>query len=140
MNTLTAWAALEAARKSGGRVRVWYGSETGRSFEEEWDTIGRVGRSTGGHLILLKTSRSTGGVGLMPDIIVKVVRTADGATMYRHPSFYQPTYSILPCNTNGLKFRVVGDSITVARFRTRESAERWVDFMLGRRNTKAGRR
>ena len=60
----------------GTRIRVWYGDiVTGKSWDEENDTIGRVGKSTGNVKIplLIKNKRSSGGGALLSNRIIKIV-------------------------------------------------------------------
>lgn len=136
--------ALEAVRESGDRIRIWYGNpSTGRSWEEQWDIIGTVSRSTGPTKvpILLKSKRSQSGGEILAGSIVRIVRTKGNRVLYQHPKFYQPEYTIHPAekSTEGLKFFARANDINVAGFYTREEAQRWVDFMLGKRHTTGGR-
>ena len=64
---------LEHYRSNKQRIRVFYGSE-GRCWNEEHDTMGTVGRSTGTCKIplLIKSSRSYGGGSILDDRIVRI--------------------------------------------------------------------
>lgn len=63
---------LDGAMKSHERIRVFYGdNETGRDWMEIYDTIGYVAHSYGSIQIplLIKDSRSVGGIGILDDNI-----------------------------------------------------------------------
>lgn len=55
------------------RIRIWYGDEK-KSWNEENDIIGNIGRSTGEIKIplLIKSSRSYGGIGILDSCIVRI--------------------------------------------------------------------
>lgn len=123
-------AALESLRGTKKRVRIFYGDEaTGRDWMEEFDTTGTVSRSSGSMpvYILLKNSRSTGGHGISPTSIVRIM--VDGRDLYRHPSYHLPKMTI-----DGLTVLVGGEPH--ARFKSKAALERWVAFMEGRRMAK----
>jgi len=86
---------LERVRQSGGRICIRYGdTETGRDWGDP-RMCGRIGRSTGTVKIplLIKTSRSTGGEGLLDHVIIRI--TASNAVLYEHPK-YQPAPGLNP--------------------------------------------
>lgn len=81
--------ALENARKSGDRVRIWLGDpETGRAWEDRPES-GTIGRSMGPHRVplLIKTRRSTGGGAILTSCVVAMACAHTGRWLYRHPSF-----------------------------------------------------
>lgn len=82
---------LENARKSGQRVRVFYGNTiTGQDWGEDCDTMGYVDRSYGEVRvpILVKTKRSGYGAPLLANHIVKI--TINKRTFYCHPNYRYP--------------------------------------------------
>jgi hypothetical protein len=128
--------ALERARNTGKRIRLFYGdSETGRDWQEEWSVTGTVGRSTGRLKIplIIANRRSMGGPGILDDCIVRLY--VDGREVYRHFKYNQPEYEILPYSRRHMPapFRVLADGKLHARFKSRLAAERWVSFMRGER-------
>lgn len=133
---------LEAARSSGGRLRVFYGDTgTGRDWGEENDVTGYIGRSTGPQRVplMLANSRSHGGSAILDHCIVRIVR--DGRDVYKHPRYNQPDYVIYSVSdgtmrAKGYQVQVVADGDVVARFKSIVSARRWQLFMLGKRMTK----
>ena len=64
---------LERYRSNRQRIRIFYGSE-GKCHNDEYDTIGTVGRSTGTCKIplLIKNSRSYGGESILDNYIVRI--------------------------------------------------------------------
>jgi hypothetical protein len=78
---------LERARESRDRLCIRYGDpETGRDWGDP-RMCGRIGRSTGTIKIplLIKTSRSTGGEGLLEHVIIRI--TSGGRVLYEHPKY-----------------------------------------------------
>lgn len=76
------------------RLRFCFGDpETGRDWEEIYDTTGYIGRSTGSIKIplLIKKITSTGGGGLLDHCIVKIERKVDKkyVMVYTHPKYHK---------------------------------------------------
>ncbi len=121
---------LAELRSNKNRFRLWYGDNvTGKSWEDEYDTIGTVGRSTGTKPIylLIKNSRSLGGGAIMPDAIVKIVNITTGRELYKHPNFNQRTFV-----NEGLQ--VLADGEIYANCKDAKQAERLALFMNGKRH------
>jgi hypothetical protein len=132
---------LETSRQRGQRIRIFYGDvETGRDWMEEYDTIGRVGRSTGDIKIplLIQNSRSYGGGAILDHCIVRI--TVDKKDVYRHPNYWQPTLEVRESSIDGYQWGVFNTTPglfgEIAAFKTKEQAERWIAFMKGERNSK----
>lgn len=130
--------ALENARVNRLRVRVWYGKD-GKSWNEENDILGYIGRSTGNIKIplLVYNRRSFGGGGLLDDCIVKIVDTKTGRTLYKHENFSQSFFEaddtlVYQCEKEGQK----ADAVIWANCETWEQAKRFADFMNGKRHSK----
>jgi hypothetical protein len=136
--------ALLTAKASGQRVRLFYGDRvTGRDWGEENDVTGTVSASSGWFkcLILLANARSYGGPAILTGRIVRLL--VNGREVYRHPTYNQPTYIIgnPPKRIGNTDMAAAGyttgvyteDSGNVANFKTWEMAQRWIDFMRGRR-------
>lgn len=135
---------LENARTQGWRLRIWYGdAKTGRSWEEEWDVVGRIARSSGPMRvpILLAATNSIGGPALLDQCILKIVKTDNKLVLYQHPKFKQPHYTVTKSTLEGYTSEVLRDGKTaVARFRSPDGAQRWIDFMYGKAMSKGGKR
>ena len=84
---------LEMVRSRDIRVKVRYGdTETGRDYKQEYFVTGRIGRSTGKFKIplMIYNKRSTGGVALMDQLIVKIsyANKKEGGVLYQHEKYY----------------------------------------------------
>lgn len=80
---------LENARESGRAIWVDYGNqETGFSWNEECDTRGTIGRSTGPVKVpLLIEEGEFGGPAMLEHCIVNIMSVKSGRILYRHPTF-----------------------------------------------------
>lgn len=152
--------ALEAARVSGKRVRVFMGDTERPRFREvhhrdpipgaDWldenGVSGYVGRTTGAvkSPILLPTRSSMGGGIIGADAIVRLL--VDGREVYRHPGYAAPRILIehegmttpggAPYPSAPWAAYVNGGKEPHARFKTEAAAIRWAAFMRGERMTK----
>jgi len=150
--------ALYSAYTRGRRVRIWYGdTETGRAWLEELDVVGTVHVSTGPrHIpILLANRRSAGGGAILDHCIVKIVDAHNKRTLYEHPTFSTGIFLGGPSSGGYLTPAVEGlpaeyttsvwhrfadtDYENVANFRSLAAAQRYIDFMTGKRMTTGGR-
>jgi len=81
---------LETAYQQHTRLVLDYGdTETGKSWEEQYDITGYIGRSTGTVPIplLVYNSRSYGGGGILTDCIVAIRASKGKGLMYSHPNY-----------------------------------------------------
>jgi len=147
---------LDRCMRAGERIRIFLGdSETGADWCEEYDTIGRVGRSTGWKktALLIRTSRSTGGGAILADCIVRIMSGA--REIYRHPRYTVPSFTIRR-NTDKDKThegktlasmgyewgvdrtdrKTEGKAGAEANFKNEKAAIRFVQFMRGERHSK----
>jgi len=114
------------------RIRVWYGDQvTGKSWNDDNDMTGYVGRSTGTVKVplMIANNRSTGGGALLESYIIKIVDTQTKRVMYQHPAFNQPTFTNDGAN-------ILADGQHFGRNSTPASAARFCDFMNGKRMNK----
>lgn len=126
---------LNSAYNDQFRIRVWYGyTTTGRAHLEEYDVLGRVGRSTGEWKVplLVNNARALGGPVLPTHCIVRIDRTDTRETLYKHPTFKHgfEEYSI---GQEGDHFVVRVGGARLASLDTVDGARRWVAFMTGER-------
>lgn len=140
--------ALERARQNGARVRLFLGdSKTGKCWHEENDVCGTIGRSMGPIKVplLIANSRSTGGGAILCDCIVRLL--VNGQEAYRHPKFDNGVFTIreisptdacgnLTLRSKGYTHAVEINGETHANFKSLAKAQRWVEFMEGRRLSK----
>lgn len=111
------------------RIRIFLGDrETGKDWNEFHDTIGYVGRSTGLTKIplILHNKRSTGGVAILDDCIVKI--TVDKKTVYQHLKYHCPIV------INGCSVIDTEDNKDIANCKDAETAKRIFDYLKGTRN------
>ena len=135
--------ALERARATGSRIRIFYGDvKTGRSWNEENDVVGTLGRSTGTIKVplLIASSRSSGGGALLDHAIVAIL-TGVGY-LYQHPNFSLGKWEMgeapKEAEKHGYIFGVFNDGQNQANFKTYDSALRYLEFMTGRAMSKSG--
>lgn len=79
---------LEACRINQHRIRVVYGDVlTGISWEDRFDVMGRVGRSTGEMKIplLIHNRRSMGGGSILTHCIIGIRFSTSKLWLYKHP-------------------------------------------------------
>ena len=121
------------------RLRWFYGDpKTGRSWHDECDMIGTIGRSTGTLKIPLgiANSRSIGGGALLTTNIVRIQRVSDGAVLYSHPQFHTGKMTISWGQRSkhpDIPWKVSVDGKIHARFKTKQKAKHWIAFMKGDR-------
>jgi hypothetical protein len=119
------------------RIRIFLGDkETGQDWENEYDVMGYVGRSTGTKPIalLVHNSRCYGGLAISTSCVVKI--TVNGFTRYEHPTYHYRKHEILPSDLPEYKEMVVREGEVQARFHKEGQAQRYIDFIEGRRNSK----
>lgn len=133
---------LESARKSGAKIRIFYGdSDTGCDWLEELDTVGQVSRSSGSMKVpLLVAPGSYGGLAVLTHCIVRIIDVNSGAEIYRHPLYRQPELSINVAASflqeEGYSHSVKkvctdGELQTMASFNSYGQAAHWVAFLAG---------
>lgn len=130
------------------RLRLFLGDpETGRDWGEEHDVIGYIGRSMGRIKIplLIHNQRSYGGPGLLDHRIVKIVDVQTKRTVYQHPLYQLPAYTLGTCPpkigaidmaAEGYTVGVYREGENIANFKTEDQARRWIAFMRGERMRK----
>lgn len=145
--------ALERARTTRKRIRLFYGDTErpdfeqvhkrpavpGKSWYDENDVTGYVGRSTGERPIplIIANNRSMGGTSILDGSIVRLF--VDGVEVYRHHGYKEPVIRIEHENKHAdvpWAATIEGEQGPWARFATKEKAERWAAFMRGERMAK----
>lgn len=130
---------LESARRSGSRIRIFLGDkDTGRCWNDEYDVIGRVGRSTGilKSPLMISRRNSTGGGAILCDCIIRIQAVYDKRVLYQHPRFAMSKFEIVPATSDDYLSGVNVDGMLHAQFKKPGQAERWVAFMTGQRMSK----
>lgn len=88
---------LERAWYSKQKLKIYFGdTDTGRDWNEEHDTIGTIGFSTGSIKIplLITSSRSFGGGAILDHCIVKIVDFKSKMCLYINPKYEGPIVEI----------------------------------------------
>lgn len=117
---------LNDAMISRRRLKLMYGNlETGKSWNEEYDIIGYVGRSTGNSKIplLIANSRSMGGGAILDDCILKITDVKTGQCLYKHENIKEQTFEIVPSDMAEYSHNVLIDGQLYSRHRTERSAK-----------------
>ena len=136
---------LVRAWKYKFRIRVFYGDiHTGRSWNEEYDVMGTIGRTTGDIKIpiLVHNKRSWGGGALLLSSIIRIDDIEDKRTLWKLPNFHVEKMTIEKrSESTDYPFAVMqiqdnGAISNVANFKTEEKAKKWIDFMEGKRYSK----
>lgn len=128
-------AILNTLYQTKVRCRIFYGDvETGKAWPEEYDTTGRIGRSTGSVKVplLVNNARSIGGCAILDHCILAIFLT-DGQLMYKHPTFDVGQWNIKPADIPEYTHSVYLNDIIHARFKSKKQAYNYVDFMTGKR-------
>lgn len=111
------------------RIRIFLGDrETGKDWNEFFDNIGCVGRSTGTSkipLIIHNTRSADGGV-ILDNCIVKI--TVDKKTIYQHPKYHCPIV------IDGCSVIDTDDNKVIANCKNAETAKKYFDYLKGTRN------
>jgi hypothetical protein len=129
---------LERYLHTDTRLRLHYGSiETGQDWEDEFDNIGYIGKSTGTKpiLLLIKNSRSMGGGGILTGCIVKI--SINGRVLYQHKNYHHKTHEVKPSDLPEYAEMALSDGVIQARFKKTGQAQKWVDYIEGNRNNKS---
>lgn len=128
---------LISAQQKRNRIRIWLGDTiTGKSWNEENDTCGYVGRSTGDIKIpiLVNKLSSSGGCAILTHKILKIVDTRTKRVLYQHSKFNQSYFTVSE-SIDG-KGEVYSDRVLYARCKNLTSAQRLADFMNDNRMSK----
>jgi len=125
---------LESLRKSGTSVRLWYGDpDTGKTWLEEHDLVGKVGRSTGILKVpLLVAKGDDGGGAILTANVLRIDSAKLTKSFYKHPKFHVPELTVKQGECEGLAFEVHAEGALQARFADEQGAEAYIAFQEGR--------
>lgn len=134
---------LLRAYKYKFRIRIWYGdTETGRAWNEEYDIMGTVGRTTGDIKIpiLVYNKKSWGGSALLMGSIIRIDDIEEHRTLWKVPNFHVEKMEVVYKNGD-YPFQVMqtkdnGEVVNIANFKTEMKAYHYIDFMNGKRYNK----
>jgi hypothetical protein len=133
---------LEDARNSGDIMRVFVGDvQTGRDWLDEYDTIGRIGRSSDWmKLPQVVPNGQSEGPALLSECIVRIFNVTKGTEVYRHPTYHTPkmelaeaaSYDQADGYTHCVKMQCKdGNMESSCNFKSHAAASDWLAFMDG---------
>lgn len=150
--------ALDYARKAERRVHVLFCYPEEKDVPKEWeskfsakeiwleeyDTVGRIGRSCGEIKVplLIKNSRSYGGGGLITGRIGRIIDVATKEVLYNLDGLFSPALNIEEAEgvfTLVYKTRKMKDFEAYVMTKNRKTLERLELFLIGLRHTTGGR-
>ena len=114
---------LDECYRYNKKVRLYYGdTKTGKTWNDEHDMRGHIGRSTGTIKIpLIVHPLSYGGPALLDHCILKIV--SNGKTLYQHKKFQQPDVTIKQRKCNVHPFEVFINGELHGRCKTERQAK-----------------
>lgn len=120
--------ALDYAFITKKRVKLDYGEvETGKSWNEEYDTVGTIGKSTGKIKIplLIRTKRSYGGGAILDRCIIKITDAKTKEILYKAPNYQEKEFKIVPCTIHApeYNFSLLINGDLFSNHRTEKSAK-----------------
>ena len=133
---------LTSLNKSRERVRLFYGDvDNGKSWLDEHNMVGTIGKSTGIKPIplIISNNRSMCGVALLAHCIIGI-KTVAGQWLYKHPTFNTGKLKIIAFDRHSTRHdpidllcTVERDGKPLASFKTIKRAENYISFMNGDR-------
>jgi hypothetical protein len=132
---------LHNAYENKYRIRVFYGdAESGKSWNDEYDTCGYIGKSTGTEKIplLLNNNASKGGCAILDDKILKIVDVRTKSILYQHPNYKRDFFFCLykAGSSDEAIVCINEESNVYANCKTMKQALRLCDFMNGLKHSK----
>lgn len=127
------------------RIRVFYGDiHTGRSWNEGYDVKGTVGRTTGVIKVPILLSRKDSNYGgiLLLSSVIRIDDIEDKRTLWKLPNFHVEKMRVSSSDSSNLPWKVeklvmhTNRCQTQAYFKTETQAQKWIDFMEGKRYSK----
>jgi len=133
----TVIAILEKHRQNRRKIRLFYGdTQTGQSWLDEHDMVGCIGRSTGPIKVpLLVPPGDSGGPALLDHCIIRI--DSPRQVLYQHAQFHVGELSLVQGKLKRLPWEVLIDRTVQARFPEKRQAQRYIDFLQGKRFTLA---
>lgn len=124
---------LESFRLNRRKLRLFYGNpKTGQSWHEENDVVGCIGRSMGPIKVpLLLEPGEIGGSALLDQCIIRI----DSArkVLFQHEQFRIGEFTLVRGDLKRLPWEVLIDQSVHVRFQEKREAQRYMDFMQGKR-------
>ena len=121
------------------RIRIVYGDiTTGKSYLDEYEILGYVGKSTGVKPtpLLISNSRSFGGGSILTGSVLKIVDTKTKQVLFKHENYIMPVLTKEISSHSAYLYDVIYNGELVARFKTEKQANNYIDFMQCKRMAK----
>ncbi|MBB4844370.1 hypothetical protein HNP55_002906 [Paucibacter oligotrophus] len=124
---------LERCREANAKVRLILGdTATARTWLDEHDVVGRIGRSTGTLKVpLLIEPGADGGIAILTAYLLAIIDWESGEFLFRHPRYRAPDLLIRPGEDADRPWEVLHDEQVVACFPDIGKAGAYVAFMRG---------
>lgn len=124
---------LESRRQTGGKVRLVLGdTRTGEPWLNEYDVVGKIGRSGGSLKVpLLVEDGESGGGAILTACVLNIIDWKSGRTLYRHPAYREPELSLQPSDIPERPWAVIHLNEVIARFKDMGKACAYIAFMRG---------
>ena len=133
---------IERAYKTKQRLRLFYGNR-GRCWNDEYDIMGTIGRSTGAEKIalLIHNSRSIGGGGILTDRIIGIFDTQSKQKLFWADGYEMPKATVCVCSNDdlvkkGYTHEVWLNNELYANCKSEKQAQKLADFMTVKRFSK----
>jgi len=126
-------AVLESRRQTGGKVRLVMGNTfTGEPWLNEYDVVGKIGRSGGSLKVpLLIEDGESGGGAILTACVLNIIDWKSGRTLYRHSLYREPDLSLQPSNNPEHPWAVSHLDEVIARSKDMGKACAYIAFMRG---------
>lgn len=126
-------AVLESRRQTGGKVQLVLGdTRSGEAWLNEYDVVGKIGRSSGSLKVpLLVEDGETGGGAILTACVLHIIDWKSGRTLYRHPAYREPDLSLQPSDIPERPWAVIHLNEVIARFKDMGKACAYIAFMRG---------
>jgi hypothetical protein len=124
---------LESCRTHHRKVRLIFGDTSiGEPWLEEFDVVGRIGRSMGTLKVpLLVEPGEDGGGAILCACLLAIVDWKSGGVLYRHPAYCEIDLNIKPSGDTERPWDVLRREEVVARFSDIGKAGAYLAFMRG---------
>ncbi len=124
---------LESCRTHHRKVRLIFGDTSiGEPWLEEFDVVGRIGRSMGTLKVpLLVEPGEDGGGAILCACLLAIVDWKSGDVLYRHPAYREIDLSIKPSGDSERPWDVLRREEVVASFMDVGQAGAYLAFMRG---------
>ena len=126
-------AVLESRRRTGDKVRLVLGNTlTGEPWLNEYDVVGKIGRSGGSLKVpLLVEEGESGGGTILTACVLNIIDWKSGRTLYRHSAYREPDLSLQPSDTPERPWAVIHLNEVIAQFKDMGKACAYIAFMRG---------